>query len=628
MKRLSLLLLSLLFCGCMAGLPTAFFAATIAGAGAAIGAGAVYEAGNVIFPTPAPKATGSATSCTVTQQSPLANAVMSGTAYPINLTISCNGTYDHARWSMGPKSPPAVLGETAFVIMPSGTSSGTLDTTKQANGNYQSAVGIFLDAAEKQQVPGTNYGWLAFQYESINNTAPTPTPSPSGCAIVPDSNGNLVANCPIIAPAFTVSTATPTPIPTATPTPGPPASGVMKANDFLNTTGVTTKYLWFHDETVAQLQSMLTYLGVRHTREDGNADTTQLQGLCTIHAAMGNTVDVLPWGGDLTDTMNFAHYLANCGALLAVEGKNEPNNFGDFSYNGFTCGRGGTYLGCAYFQRDYYAAVKADPILSSYPMFAETEPGAEPDNTGLQFLTIPAGAGALLADGTKYGDYTNLHNYVQCNGCSVMADNQAWNAEETAASVGSWDGPVGEFCGTTFGQHFSAYDLTTCASLPRVTTETGWPSGQQLSEDQRGKLFTSLYLDAAVRGWSYTFIYQIKDDGDGFGLYDDNVNPKLAATYIHNLTTILADTSSAFTPTVVNYTISPQPATVHSLLLQKSNGLHDLVIWDEAFASQTPTTITVSGIPAAIMYDIIQGIFPSSFAGTVTLTDHPVILEF
>jgi len=76
------------------------------------------------------------------------------------------------------------------------------------------------------------------------------------------------------------------------------------------------------------------------------------------------------------------------------------------------------------------------------------------------------------------------------------------------------------------------------------------------------------------RGWSYTFIYQMVDnqggDSAGFGLFHTNNTPKLGATYIHNLTTILADNSS-FTPGALNYSIPSEPATVHDLLLQKSN---------------------------------------------------------
>src|ERR1700730_5212614 len=134
----------------------------------------------------------------------------------------------------------------------------------------------------------------------------------------------------------------------------------------------------------------------------------------------------------------------------------------------------------------------------------------------------------------------------------------------------------------------------------------------------RGKVLTSAYLDAAARGWAYTFIYQMLDDlpTDTFGLFT-NTNPpapKLAATYIHNLTSILADTSSSFTPTPITYTLSGAPSTVHSLLMQKSNGTYELAVWGEAFASQMPAsvTLTLDTPRTGEVYDITVGPTPVS----------------
>lgn len=66
----------------------------------------------------------------------------------------------------------------------------------------------------------------------------------------------------------------------------------------------------------------------------------------------------------------------------------------------------------AKFQKEYYARVKSDPELSSYPMFGISEVGGMKDNVGLQYLTIPEGANTMMPDGTQYADYVNIHNYV------------------------------------------------------------------------------------------------------------------------------------------------------------------------------------------------------------------------
>jgi hypothetical protein len=405
----------------------------------------------------------------------------------------------------------------------------------------------------------------------------------------------------------------------------------MKANDFLNTLGVDTHYLWQRTLTAANVQTILAYTGIRHTREDGNPDTASLQALCDIHAALGSTFDVISWGGDMTDTLTFYHHLASCGALLATEGVNEPNNFGNFTYLGATCGHGGTYQGCAYWQRDLYSTIKADPQLSGYPVWAETEPGAEPDNMGLQFLTIPIGKGAAMPDGTKYADAMNLHNYVKCNGCGAPYDNVAWQAEAPNGKEGAFDGPDGEFLNSTFGQHFPAYPVST--NLPRVTTESGWDTAS-VSPDQQGKLLTNVYLSAASRGWSYTFVYQAKDDYDSFGMYDSSMNPKLAATYIHNLTRILGDTSSNFSATPLSYTISNEPSTVHDWLMQKSSGTYELAVWgDQVVGESVDVTVNLPRLTTVSIYDVTIGSSPVKAFNDVssiplTITDHAMILEF
>ena len=105
----------------------------------------------------------------------------------------------------------------------------------------------------------------------------------------------------------------------------------------------------------------------------------------------------------------------------------------------------------------------------------------------------------------------------------------------------------GDFLGTTWSRHFAASPYSAGVIIWRVTTETGWDTAS-LSQDQQGKVLTNVYLSAAARGWSYTFIYQMIDDADTFGVFlnTNPLTPKMAATYIHNLTTILRDTNSNF----------------------------------------------------------------------------------
>jgi hypothetical protein len=163
----------------------------------------------------------------------------------------------------------------------------------------------------------------------------------------------------------------------------------------------------------------------------------------------------------------------------------------------------------------------------------------------------------------------------------------------------------------------------------------------------KGKLITDLFLDAYQLGWDHTFIYEEFNSrpGDGgYGFFNNDGSSSVADAsnavemgfYTHNLTTILADTSSAFTVGAANPTIAGMPATGYSQLMQKSNGTYELVIWGEAFANGTPTSITVNlgaSYPTVNVYDTTLGSTPVQTLSNVssvplTLTDHVLIVEF
>lgn len=156
-------------------------------------------------------------------------------------------------------------------------------------------------------------------------------------------------------------------------------------------------------DTEAQVTAGIQYIGVRHWRDDYSGDPVNITHFCNIHNATGATLDGLPYQGNMSATFQFSWDLIQTqrGGLFAVEGDNEPNNF-NYSYNGNLCSQSTSFLPCAQHQRDLYAMVKADSNLHNLPVFAETEPGAEPDNVGLQFVTIPAGSGTSMPDGTVF----------------------------------------------------------------------------------------------------------------------------------------------------------------------------------------------------------------------------------
>jgi hypothetical protein len=206
----------------------------------------------------------------------------------------------------------------------------------------------------------------------------------------------------------------------------------IRTNDFQESLGACTHIIQGMDSPM-NVQAGIRYLGIRNIRDDGTTNRRLVRALCAIHSATGAMVDELPLGGDLADTQAQWEQLAACGALVAAEGPNEPNNFG-FSYQGNQCSSkngNATFLPCAQFQAGLYSMVHADSKLAGIQVWGMTVVGAEPDNVGLQWLRIPSGSNASMRDGTQYADVANAHNYVQGHGSSgqTLEDNQAFWAE-------------------------------------------------------------------------------------------------------------------------------------------------------------------------------------------------------
>ncbi len=403
----------------------------------------------------------------------------------------------------------------------------------------------------------------------------------------------------------------------------------VSANVFLASLGVNTHIDQGFDAT--QYVTPLQYLGVRNIR-DGERN---LASTIMVHQQTGILVNVTA-GGDIAGEIAAAKQLAAAGALLSLEGPNEPNNF-PITYAGQMGGGTGTWVPVAQAQRDLYAGAKGDATLAKYPVFSVSEDGAETDDVGLQFLVIPTGSGIAMPDGTKYADYANPHNYVIGN-AGTYNDNQAWQAADPTLNggVGGWDGLYGEY-GVTWAKQYKGYSNGDLQTLPRVTTETGWDSvNDPGGEKVQGVVLVNTYLAQFKRGWTYTFIYELVDaqgsTGDQ-GLYHADYTPKLSATYIHDLTTILADSKTLSAPGRLDYSIANEPATVHDLLLQKSTGSFELVVWDERASGTDAVTVNLGKARTSVnLYDVTVGTSPTkTLAGAasvpLTLSDHAVVIE-
>jgi hypothetical protein len=409
----------------------------------------------------------------------------------------------------------------------------------------------------------------------------------------------------------------------------------VRATDFLDSIGANSA-ISKRGETLAHTIECTKYLGLRWFRS-GMEGGLPVQDVLELHKQTGARVSwgLLSGGTDIHGLIATAKQLAPAGALLAFEGPNEPNNWG-ITYQGQMGGRDLTWMPVAQMQSDLYKAVKSDPVLKKYPVFGISEEGAETDNVGLQFLTIPTGAHCTMPDGTQYADYANVHNYVYHPNSKGVEDNKTWNASDPGPGC-KVDGLFGEY-GITWRRHFMGYSAADLVTLPKVTTETGSTIEGPVTEEIHALNLLSLYLDQFKRGWSYTAVYLMRDRSDEggnqqFGFYKPDYTPRKAALYLHNLTTILADNAVLAKPGRLNYSLSNEPTTVHDMLLQKSDGTFELVIWGERIQGSDSVTVNLGGAYTGVkVYDPTVGtsatqILSKATTVPLTLSDHPLILE-
>jgi hypothetical protein len=112
-----------------------------------------------------------------------------------------------------------------------------------------------------------------------------------------------------------------------------------------------------------------------------------------------------------------------------------------------------------------------------------------------------------------------------------------------------------------------------------VATETGYQSGQGLSDAIIGRYELRTLFESLSRGITRTYLYELIDNSNCYwGLLAANFSPKPAYTAIQNVLSLLQDVNFG-RPGKLNYTLTGQTQNVDQVLLQKSDGSFYLVIW-------------------------------------------------
>ncbi len=121
-----------------------------------------------------------------------------------------------------------------------------------------------------------------------------------------------------------------------------------------------------------------------------------------------------------------------------------------------------------------------------------------------------------------------------------------------------------------------------------------------------------LYLEQWLAKVSRTLQYELLDEGGSgcngtLGLVTGSYTPKPAYYALRSMLTTLADANSSFQPTAINLAVNARVASVHRLLLQKSNGIFVLALWNEVPSwdvnNGTGTPITPVPIKVRIKLD-------------------------
>ena len=392
-------------------------------------------------------------------------------------------------------------------------------------------------------------------------------------------------------------------------TPVPVIAESAEAFDQSIGVNVHMSYTWTPYANVGTVESDLAYLGVDHVRDElvSNA-LTSYEELAAAGIKFDFAIPVYPSSPvNPTEFVNMvsAFVQAYPGSVSAIEGPNEVN-FWPATFDGGT-----TYADQAALQQALYNAVQSEPTLAGIPVY------------NLTIGSTVTSEFSALGDLSAYANYGNEHAYV-------------WD----------WGTPA---AGLSYLLTFPQIDTP---GLPTVITETGYETNvadtySGVDQTVQAKFTLDTVMDAFKDGVPETYFYELIDEGGQyFGLFTANGTPKLAATAIHDLTTLLNDPNgaSSFTPGSLSYTVANLPTSGNQLLLEKSNGAFDLMLWAEApiwnttteseIAAPTETSTVEFGQTqkVVLVFDPLLSTEPiAAYLNTqsiqVGLTDHPIVVE-
>lgn len=388
------------------------------------------------------------------------------------------------------------------------------------------------------------------------------------------------------------------------------------AYDFVNSIGVNT-HLNYFDRTYgnfAMVERELKSIGIRHVR-DGvhlmNADYNK--AVYSRWAQLGSmgirfdaVLDPRSELGPLTpDKLNQIDALANH-TIESFEGPNEMDISNVSSWQS---------VDRAY-ETEIYRTVKAMTRGASIGVVGPS--------------LANAANGSKLGNMSNIMDYGNLHPYPAAKMPSAVLPEQTLLARDVSSSK--------KIFITESGYHNALHDHS---DQPAV------------SEAAAAKYIPRLYLENFLHNIPRTYLYEFLDEAPDpglthfqmhWGLIRSDGSEKPAFTALKNLIGELNDPSEPASLKQLSYSLHTQSASIHHLLLQKSNGEFFLILWQEVpsydykqqqdiAVSPQPLTLTLQQKAKKIStYEPTVGGQPlQNYANVARLSlqvpDHPLVIQ-
>jgi trimeric autotransporter adhesin len=395
----------------------------------------------------------------------------------------------------------------------------------------------------------------------------------------------------------------------------------MTPTAFIQSIGINTHLAYQGTPYYANPQgvfSALQYLGINTVRDQSplynTIDPTSRANAESL-ASYGVKFDVLMLGngavnvtGNLASITSFVQ--AHSGSVSSIELPNEINAW-PISYGNVT---NSVSAGVAV-TKALSSAVKASSTLRSIPIYA---------------LTLSDG----FSNATTYErQFGNLSSYVSYGNAHIYGGN-----------INAWSGAM---------QYWLPIFKESTPGKPTVITETGYSTmANIIDETSAAKYNLNLLFENALNGVSATYLFELVDldssasDTDydvHFGQFHSDWSPKIGATALHSLNTILKNAGSGSTASTLNYKITGLPSAGHSFLLGSSSNF-DLAVWIDAtvFDSPSNSAITASTYAATVslgktfssvaVYDPMIGTSPiatytNASSVKINVVDHPLIVQ-